>query len=546
AGGALVNDGGELGSKTAATTIHSASLSNLNGKIVSPTLTATVAGLIDNSQNGDIEANQLSLTATNLKNQGGHISQWQSGPTTLAVSGTLDNSNGGVIQTNSTDLTLAPAVLDNSKGTITHGGTGTLTLTPGNGAGALQNIGGTIGSNGQAIVKAGSLDNGSGVIAAKLGLSATIAGAMNNAQGLMRSNAALSIISNGALSNHQGHIEAGTAGDASALSIQAASIDNTDGAVHDFGTGKMTVQGGSQIVNSHAGGVDGMGQMTGQGDVTIGAASISNTQGGQLMGANLLIQGTTLDNSGGQVGNVANATGDVNVAMSGAVTNTNGSITSTRDLSVSASTLLGGGTYSAARDAAINLQGDFTTTPQTQFNIGRDLTFTLPGTFTNNANLQSIRNLTVNAGNIVNTGAITAGNLLSTHSVDLTNYGAMVGGSVAIQASGTVSNLGPVALIGASDTSGLLEILAHDIENRDDTTLGDSMPTTTIFGLGKVALAGGKDANGNYTNAALINNSSAAIQSGASMELHADKVTNTRRVMQTSGNTSQVDPALLQ
>lgn len=546
AGGALVNDGGELGSKTAATTIHSASLSNLNGKIVSPTLTATVAGLLDNSQNGDFEANQLALAAANLKNQGGHISQWQSGPTTLAVSGTLDNSNGGVIQTNSTDLTLAPAVLDNSKGTITHGGTGTLTLTPGNGAGALQNTGGTIGTNGQAIVKAGSLDNGSGVIAAKLGLSATIAGAMNNTQGLMRSNAALSIISNGALSNHQGHIEAGTPGDTSTLSIQAASIDNTDGAVHDFGTGKMTVQGGSQIVNSHAGGVDGMGQMTGQGDVTIGAASISNTQGGQLMGANLLIQGATLDNSGGQVGNVANATGDVNVAMSGAVTNTNGSITSTRDLSVAASTLLGGGAYSAARDAAINLQGDFTTTPQTQFNIGRDLTFTLPGTFANSANLQSVHNLTVNAGNIVNTGAMTAGSLLSTHSGDLTNYGAMVGGSVAIQASGTVSNLGPVALIGASDTSGLLEIVAHDIENRDDTTLGDSMPTTTIFGLGKVALAGGKDANGNYTNAALINNSSAAIQSGASMELHADKVTNTRRVMQTSGNTSQVDPALLQ
>ncbi|WP_431207392.1 hemagglutinin repeat-containing protein [Burkholderia cepacia] len=546
AGGALVNDGGELGSKTAATTIQSASLSNLNGKIVSPTLTATVAGLIDNSQNGDIEANQLVLTAANLKNQGGRISQWQSGPTTLAVSGTLDNSNGGVIQTNSTDLTLAPATLDNSKGTITHGGTGTLTLMPGNGAGDLRNIGGTIGSNGQAIVKAGSLDNGSGVIAAKLGLAATIAGAMNNAQGLMRSNAALSIVSNGALSNQQGHIEAGTAGDMSTLSIQAASIDNTDGAVHDFGTGKMNVQGGSQIVNSHAGGVDGMGQMTGQGDVTIGAASISNTQGGQLMGANLLIQGNTLDNSGGQVGNVANATGDVNVAMSGAVTNTNGSITSTRDLSVAASTLLGGGAYSAARDATINLQGDFTTTPQTQFNIGRDLTFTLPGTFANSANLQSVHNLTVNAGNIVNTGAMTAGSLLSTHSGDLTNYGAMVGGSVAIQASGTVSNLGPVALIGASDTSGLLEILAHDIENRDDTTLGDSMPTATIFGLSKVALAGGKDSSGNYTNAALINNSSAAIQSGGSMELHADKVTNTRRVMQTSGNTSQVDPALLQ
>ncbi len=546
AGGALVNDGGELGSKTATTTIRSGSLSNLGGKVVSPSLTANVAGLIDNSQAGDIEGNQLSLTAANLKNQGGRISQWQSGPTTLAISGTLDNSNGGVIQTNSTDLTLAPASLDNSKGTITHGGTGTLTLTPGNGTGALQNIGGTIGTNGQAIVKAGSLDNGSGVIAAKLGLAATIAGAMNNAQGLMRSNAALSIISNGALSNQQGHIEAGTAGDTSTLSIQAASIDNTDGAVHDFGNGAMNVQGGSQIVNSHAGGVTGMGQMTGQGDVTIGARSISNTQGAQLMGGSLHVKGDTVDNSGGQLGNVANSTGDVDVTTTGAISNASGSISSTRDLKVAASTLLGGGAYSAAHDATINLQGDFTTTPQTQFNIGHDLTFTLPGTFTNSANLQSVNNLTVNAGNIVNTGAITAGSLLSTHSGDLTNYGAMVGGSVAIQAGGTVSNLGPVALIGASDTSGLLEILARDIENRDDTTLGDSMPTTTIFGLGKVALAGGKDANGNYTNAALINNSSAAIQSGASMALHADKVTNTRRVMQTSGNTSQVDPALLQ
>ncbi|MCL4671128.1 hemagglutinin repeat-containing protein [Burkholderia pseudomallei] len=550
AGGALVNDGGELGSKTATTTIHSASLSNLSGKIVSPTLTATVAGLIDNSQAGDIEGNQLSLTAANLKNQGGRISQWQSGPTTLAISGTLDNSNGGVIQTNSTDLTLAPAVLENSHGTITHGGTGTLTVTPGTGAGALNNIGGTIGTNGQAIVKAGSLDNGSGVIAAKLGLVTTIAGAVNNAQGLMRSNAALSIISNGALSNQQGHIEAGQTGDASTLSIQAASIDNTDGAVHDFGSGAMNVQGGSQIVNSHAGGVAGMGQMTGQGDVTIGASSISNTQGGQLMGGSLHVKGDTVDNSGGQLGNVAgkvtSATGDVDVTTTGAISNANGSISSTRDLTIAASTLLGGGAYSATHDATINLQGNFATTPQTQFNIGHDLTFTLPGTFTNSANLQSVNNLTVNAGNIVNTGAITAGSLLSTHSGDLTNYGAMVGGSVAIQASGTVSNLGPVALIGASDTSGLLEILAHDIENRDDTTLGDSMPTATIFGLGKVALAGGKDASGNYTNAALINNSSAMIQSGSSMELHADKVTNTRRVMQTSGDTTQVDPALLQ
>ncbi|MCM3016353.1 hypothetical protein M3570_22085, partial [Bacillus subtilis] len=86
-------------------------------------------------------------------------------------------------------------------------------------------------------------------------------------------------------------------------------------------------------------------------------------------------------------------------------------------------------------------------------------------------------------------------------------------------------------------------ILARDIENRDDTTATDSMATTAIFGVGKVVLGGGKDASGNYTNAGLVNNVSAFIQSGSDMKLHADKVTSTRRVMKTS--TSQIDPALL-
>uniref|UniRef100_UPI0016408B1F hemagglutinin repeat-containing protein n=1 Tax=Burkholderia gladioli TaxID=28095 RepID=UPI0016408B1F len=76
-----------------------------------------------------------------------------------------------------------------------------------------------------------------------------------------------------------------------------------------------------------------------------------------------------------------------------------------------------------------------------------------------------------------------------------------------------------------------------------DTTATDSMATTAIFGMGKVVLAGGKDASGSYTNAALVNNVSALIQSGSEMELHADKVTSTRRVMKTS--TSQIDPASL-
>ncbi|WP_230960288.1 hemagglutinin repeat-containing protein [Burkholderia territorii] len=541
--GTLTNDGGQIGASTNAT-IRTGSMTNQGGSIVAPNLSVTADSTLDNS-GGKLEANQLAFAATNLVNHGGTITQYGASSMGINVSGTLDNSNGGTLQTNATDLTLKPAELNNAGGTITHAGTGTLTIAPGNGASALNNASGTIVTKGQAIVNAAAWNNARGILAAQRGIDATIAGDVNNAQGLLRSDASLSLKNGGALSNRSGHIQAGqsVAGDTSTLDIQSASIDNADGAIVDLGAGKMTVQGGSQIANSHAGGVAGMGAITGNGDVTVGAASIINTQGGQLSGASLHVQGGTLDNSGGTIGNVTNSNGEVNVTTTGAITNTNGQISSTHDLSIAAATLQGSGTYSATHDANVSLQGDYTATADTQFNVGHDLGFTLPGTFTNNANLRSVNNLSVNAGKIVNVGALTAGGLLRTQSGNLINTGALVGASASLNATGTISNLGPTAVIGGSDSNGTLEILAHDIENRDDTTATDSMATTAIFGMGKVVLAGGKDASGNYTNAALVNNASALIQSGADMELHADKVTSTRRVMKTS--TGSIDPSLL-
>ncbi|HDR9021946.1 hemagglutinin repeat-containing protein [Burkholderia vietnamiensis] len=543
--GTLTNDGGQIGASTNAS-IQVGSMTNQGGSIVAPNLSVTANSTLDNS-GGKLEANQLSLTTPTLTNHGGVITQYGSSAMGVNVSNTLDNSAGGVIQTNSTDLTLAPAQLNNAGGTITHAGTGTLTIDPGNGASALNNASGTIVTKGQAVVDASSWDNSGGILAAQGGVTATIAGNVNNSQGLVRAGSSLSLTNGGALVNQAGHIQAGqqTAGDMSTLAVQSGSINNADGSITDLGTGKMTVQGGSQITNSHSGNVQGMGAITGNGDVTVSAASISNTQGGQLSGASLHVQGTTLDNSGGQIGNVTNSSGNVDVTTSGAVTNTGGQISSTHDLTVTAATLQGGGMYSATHDANVNLQGDFSVTPDYQFNVGHDLAFTLPGTFANIANLQSVNGLSVNASNVVNSGAMSAGGLLHSQSTNLTNTGAIVGGSVSLNATGTVSNLGPTALIGASDSNGTLEILAKDIENRDDTTATDTMPTTAIFGMGKVVLAGGKDASGNYTNASLINNVSALIQSGGDMELHADKVTSTRRVMSTSGSTSNVDPAAL-
>ena len=529
-------------------------LANAGGTIVGQV--ATVNGTTIDNSTGVVQAVQVTLNGTDLVNHGGTITQTGTGPTTegsprgmtVDVSGTLDNSSGGVIQTNSIDLTLAPAELINSGGTITHAGSGTLTVAPDNGAGHLKNDSGLIVSKGQAVLKAGDLNNEQGILSAQRGIDATVKGDVNNTKGLIRSDAGLSLANGGVLVNRAGHIQAGqsTAGDTSTLDVQSASIDNADGSINDLGTGRMTVQGGSRIVNSHADGVAGMGKITGNGEVTVRATTIVNSQGGQLSGAALQVHGDALDNSGGQIGNLADSTGDVDVTMNGAITNTNGLIGSTRDLTVRAAILQGGGTYGAARDARVHTQGDYTVTSDTSFNVGHDLAFTLPGTFNNTASLQSVNNLSVDAGTIVNPGSISAGSLLRTRSGNLTNTGTLVGGSATIQASGTVSNLGPTALIGGSDSNGLLEILARNIENRDDSTATDTMAQTAIFGLGKVVLAGDKDANGNYTNATRVNNVSALLQSGGPMELYADKVTNTRRVMRTSGMTSQVDPAVLE
>ncbi|CAD6542646.1 hypothetical protein LMG27952_03918 [Paraburkholderia hiiakae] len=533
------NNGGQIGAASSAT-VQASSLTNNGGSIVAPNLSVTTGRTFDNS-GGDIEANQLALKATDLLNHGGTITQYGTPTMGLNVSGTFDNSAGGTLQTNSADFTLAPGALDNDGGKILHAGTGTLTLAPGNGAGAISNAGGQVITAGKLVAQAASLNNANGVLAAQGDITANVAGDTNNTQGAIRSLSSESLTTGGTLTNTNGQIQSGTgaAGDTSTLNIQAGAIDNTNGLVGNLGTGGTTIHGGSQSTNS--GGV-----MTGNGNVNVDTSALVNTQNGQISGANVSVQADTVDNSGGQIGSLTGSTGDVAITTTGALTNTNGQIGATHNLAVNAAALTGGGAFSAANDVAVSVQGDFAPTPDLQFAAGHDLTFTLPGTFSNGATLEAVNNLGINAGDIANSGVMMAGGTLTTNSNTLENTGAIVGGSVSLNATQSITNVGPTALIGATDSNGSLELLANDIENRDDTTATDTQATTAIYGLGKAVLAGGKDASGNYTNASLIRNQSGLIESAGDMELHAGQVTNTRRVMTTDGAYMEaVDPALI-
>ncbi|HWZ49245.1 MAG TPA: filamentous hemagglutinin N-terminal domain-containing protein, partial [Herbaspirillum sp.] len=461
----LDNSGGTL-SATGALAANAAAFKNVQGNISGATVGLTIAQL-DNS-GGRILTNQLNVRATDLTNRGGTLTQFGIGAMTLAVSNALDNSNGGMIQTNSADLTLAPASLNNNGGTIMLAGTGALTIAPGNGAGTLSNVGGTLASNGQVAVSAVSFDNTGGTVSGQSNVIAGIAGALNNTRGTLRSNASLSATSGGALNNTGGTINAGgiaAANNNSTLNLSAVSVDNTGGSINNLGAGATTVSGTTQILNSNAAQATGMGSISGNGAVTLATAVLSNTQGGQVSGANLQINANSIDNSGGKIGNTPNASGNVGISTSGAVTNAGGRIGAARNLTIAASTLYGAGAFTAAGDVALNLQGDFDNAAGNQISAANNLTFTLPGNLTNAGSLLAVNNLNVSAANINNTGSMAAGGLLSTNSATLTNSGTIIGASVSLTASQSIANLGTTALIGATGSAGKLELLAPDIEN---------------------------------------------------------------------------------
>uniref|UniRef100_UPI001642121F hemagglutinin repeat-containing protein n=1 Tax=Burkholderia gladioli TaxID=28095 RepID=UPI001642121F len=495
--------------------------------------------------------------------------------TDLTNSGTLAAQQNTSVNAGSVNSTGTLGAGVNNDGAVGQGGDLNLTASGQLSATGQNAAGGNASLTGASVNLAGSQTTANG----NLSLDATagdvnLSSATTSAQGTVKAKASGTVI------NDHGGVSSG-----GSMTLTGANLSNHGGTITQYGSSTMGMNVSGTLDNSASGVIQtnaadltltpaelgnagGIITHGGIGTLTIAPGTGANADAGALNNASgtivtkgqAIVQATGWNNAGGILaaqrcidatisGHLNNAQGllrsDASLSLTngGALSNQGGQISSTHDLSIAAATLQGGGTYSATHDANVHLQGDYTAASDTQFNVGHDLAFTLPGTFTNNASLQSVNTLSVNAGNIVNAGALTAGGLLHTQSTNLTNTGALVGASASLNATNTISNLGPTALIGASDSNGTLDILARDIENRDDTTATDSMATAAIFGMGKVVLAGGKDASGSYTNAALVNNVSALIQSGGDMELHADKVTSTRRVMKTS--TSQIDPASL-
>ncbi|MDR3397094.1 MAG: hemagglutinin repeat-containing protein, partial [Pandoraea sp.] len=471
---------------------------------------ASAGGAIVNDRGALSSQSGITVTGQRLSNAAGQM--WAGQALTAHLSGELANQ-GGTLGADGA-MQLHAASIFNSQGTVQSGKS--LQIY----AADFENLAGRIvalGSEASLLSVTGKLRNGAGK---------TASGALG---GIIGSRGALTVTAR-ELTN-DGAISA-----LRDLTLHTSSLQNTGGQLASEGSLTLTSDG---ALRNLAGG-----RVSGR-KTTVTAGAFENSGNAQLSGTQLALHADEVNNQGGHIGSLAGSTGDVEITSHGRIDNSGGTIDATRHLTVASATLSGAGSFRAARSLTVKLASDLTVSAGQRFEAGDALIFSLPGTLHNQGTLFSSNRLRIDARDIVNSGAMTAGGLLSSHSNTLANTGAIVGASVELAADASITNAGSQALIGATDARGQLTLLAREIENRDDTTATDTQAKTSVYGAGDIVLAGSKDASGGYSKAARVLNQSGLIESGRHMRILAAQMLNTRRVLLTSGYTTQVDPALL-
>lgn len=324
--------------------------------------TLTVRDELDNSA-GAISGNgQLQLHVGSLLNQGGKVLAAGNSLLQVQVRELLDNSNGGRLA-GTGDVLLQAARLDNRSGAIEHAGSGSLQIR----ADALQGAAGRILSQsslmldgGELVLGAGSttqaeriainaerLDNAGGNLSAtgSDALQLRVAQTVDNSGGTIAGNGALDVQAgellnrkgmlsaaggadstlqvDGTLDNHEGTI----ASNANRLTLTAAQLDNTAGAIR---------QAGNQGLDITTARLDGSkGTLVSAATLTLRADEVDHRDA--TLGADRFdLEAGTLDNTGGRI--IASGEGASRIHAT-TLGNAGGTLASNGDLTLQAQTL---------------------------------------------------------------------------------------------------------------------------------------------------------------------------------------------------------------
>ncbi|HWV14976.1 MAG TPA: hemagglutinin repeat-containing protein [Cellvibrio sp.] len=310
----------------------------------SHTLTANTTQTLRTDQ-AKVSALQLALNARNLINVQGELAQVGDGDLALHLAGTLNNDQGR-IATNSQNLSIKAAAVTNASGKLEHAGSGELSLE----TGTLNNLAGTVSSNGLLDIKAASTLSDKGSLSAEqLRIDSTIfsnragtitqrgsnatqitaATQFDNASGSLVSKGATTITI-GSLANQGGKIQVGT--ETSAADLTIAATGDIENSGQQGARGTITATGNTTIAAESL--------HNSEGNITAAKSlaatttkTLTNEQGVLVGNERVAIQASAIENTHGTIGSLAN---EVKVtATQGKLNNTAGRIEAAQAVTVS-------------------------------------------------------------------------------------------------------------------------------------------------------------------------------------------------------------------
>ena len=497
--GTLINTQGTLAGDTV--TLRSGALDNRDGLIQAQTqLTVDASGTLSNAQStdgGGIRSGaDASITASAFENGNGDVIAM--GALNLSIANQLRNDGGLIAAMNGVQLrsgsldnagTIQSATTLNASvtGTLSNRGsmlaTDTVTIT----ADTISNDGGILAStDSDVVLTAKSVSNAGGLIAAKTNLSASIDGALNNDSGTLQAGDAMSLTSR-SLSNASGVIQSanqltidtqggvfGNAGgtvSSNAVAVRSGALNN-DGGLLQSATTLNIHTGSAELINSHSGSENGL---RAGGALTVTAGNLNNTQG-------FVASGDT-----------------VALDLSGALTNTNGTVLSANAMTVNA------GSVTNANGVVAAIDGDLAVTTQGLLNNAQ-------------GQLQSNRNVVLTSSGLDNAGGMIAGEVttVNTRGQALNNAQGTVAGTTVNVDAGALDNTG--GLLHASQSL-TVNTNGSPLLNRDSGTRGGIISGGTLD-----------------VTAGALENQRGVIASASDTSLSTTSLTNSQGLVSTQGD----------
>ncbi|MET3382414.1 beta strand repeat-containing protein [Variovorax paradoxus] len=548
--GDLNNQDGMLTSDSNANLAVGGNADNTRGTIsATGALTASVVGAIQNTS-GTLTSNQsLSVSGQSLNNSQGTISSASgnaqltvgqqllntdghiaSGGTLTMQTGSLDGSKGNLQSTGDMNVTATQALT--STGTNVAGGNATLkgasvdlsgsqtgasdimiTATQGN----VTTSGATVATPGTLAITANAqpgqtLLNSAGQLnAARLKIDASNIANTNGGEIVQTGTGATILAVSGSIDNSNSHI----ATNGQDLTLQAASITNTNGKIDHAGTGTLTIAGGSFNGAN--------GKITGNGALAVNLTGMFNQDGGTAYAQQInLLAGSLSNQNSGSI--VQAGTGTTTLNVGGALVNNGGTVASNGVITANAGSMANqGGKFQAAGSSDLNL--------------------TVTGLLDNSAAGQILAgsNATIQAGSLKNdAGNLTAvGNLNATVSGAATN----VGGTLAANGNTTVT---AASLDNSAGTAAAVNGNLAVTTTGTTTNTGGTLQAggTTTLNNGGLSSAGGKvfgnslsiDTHGN----ALDNSAKGTIAATTTVDVKSGALNNDAGLVQ-SGGTMVID-----